>query len=535
MGTALPLVTLAVAGILQGLSASTPWNGQPAGWLQLAAMAIFAWQLQKAPSLKVAAAWGWLFALAWLVSTFWWMFVAMHTYAGLPAWMAALAVVALAAILAIYYAIAASLFVALSPSGAVGAAALFANLWMLAELARGVWFTGFGWGAIGYAHVDHLASFASFVGAYGVAGMVAFIAYLIASILRERDGRRLAGQVALVTMLVVLMTWSPMEATRPAGQIRVALLQGNIAQDEKFQPGSGVPDALQWYQSQLAIPHAPLMVAPETAIPLLPQQLPPDYWQQLLQGIRRTGSAVLIGVPLGSEATGYTNSVVGTDGHLPAQSVTEFLTKAYRYDKHHLVPFGEFVPPFFRWFTELMDIPLGDFRRGHVGQASFAWQGQRLAPNICYEDLFGEELGVRFLHPDASPTIFVNVSNIGWFGNTVAIDQHLAISRMRALEFARPFIRATNTGKTAIIDHKGVVTHALPRHTRGVLVGDVHGRDGATPYAWWVARWGLAPLWLLGSTSTLVAFIFWRRRIARNGPNARQATASETGPRAGAS
>jgi apolipoprotein N-acyltransferase len=146
----------------------------------------------------------------------------------------------------------------------------------------------------------------------------------------------------------------------------------------------------------------------------------------------------------------------------------------------------------------MMNIPLGDFSRGALGQPSFQWQGQRLAPNICYEDLFGEELGQRFLDAETAPTIFMNVSNIAWFGDTVAIDQHLQISRMRVLEFQRPFIRATNTGETAIIDHTGRVVHRLPRLTRGTLVGEVQGRHGITPYAWWVSRWGLWPLWLLG-------------------------------------
>jgi len=172
------------------------------------------------------------------------------------------------------------------------------------------------------------------------------------------------------------------------------------------------------------------------------------------------------------------------------------------------VPFGEFIPPLFRWFTDLMNIPLGDFNRGPIGQPPFEWQGQRLAPNICYEDLFGEELAAQFVNPARAPTILVNVSNIGWFGNTVAIDQHLQISRMRALEFERPMIRATNTGATVIIDHRGRVVAALPRHTRGVLAGEVEGRTVITPYAWWVSRLGLWPLWLLALA--IVALAWWR-------------------------
>ena len=185
----------------------------------------------------------------------------------------------------------------------------------------------------------------------------------------------------------------------------------------------------------------------------------------------------------------------------------------YRYDKHHLVPFGEFVPPLFRWFTELLDIPLGDFGRGPLGQPSFAWQGERIAPNICYEDLFGDEIAAHFLRPDTAPTVLLNLSNIGWFGTGVAIDQHLQISRMRALEFQRPMVRATNTGATAVIDHRGVVTHSLPRATRAVLHAQVRGRDGAaTPFAWWAARWRLLPLWSLGALCVLGALLARRAR-----------------------
>ncbi|MCB1987673.1 MAG: apolipoprotein N-acyltransferase, partial [Burkholderiaceae bacterium] len=186
------------------------------------------------------------------------------------------------------------------------------------------------------------------------------------------------------------------------------------------------------------------------------------YLDAIAQHFSQEGQATLLGIPLGSLEAGYTNSVLG---FAPGQAVP------YRYDKHHLVPFGEFVPPFFRWFTERMNIPLGDFSRGGLAQAPFAWHGERIAPNICYEDLFGEELGAHFARPESAPTVFVNLSNIGWFGNTLAIDQHLSISRMRALEFERPMVRATNTGATAIIDHRGVVTHQLERHARGMLKG----------------------------------------------------------------
>ena len=159
-----------------------------------------------------------------------------------------------------------------------------------------------------------------------------------------------------------------------------------------------------------------------------------------------------------------------------------------------------------------MNIPLGNFAAGPVDAPSLAWRGQRLAPNICYEDVFGEELARRFADPDQAPTALVNVSNIAWFGNTVAVDQHRLISRMRALEFERPMLRATNTGATAIIDHRGQVVQELPRFTRGVLLGTFEGREGLTPYARWAGRWGLGPLWLLALG--VAGWVLWRTRRA---------------------
>jgi apolipoprotein N-acyltransferase len=298
-------------------------------------------------------------------------------------------------------------------------------------------------------------------------------------------------------MSMVPMPFAAWQWTTSTGTLSVALLQGNIPQDEKFETGSGVPLALQWYGTQLQQVQSDLVVAPETAIPILPQQLPDAYWAGLQQRFASPHQAALIGIPLGNARDGYTNSVIGLSGQHNG---------VWHYNKHHLVPFGEFIPPLFQWFTEMMHIPLGDFNRGALGQPSFAVLGQRLAPNICYEDLFGEELAQRFLHADSAPTVFVNVSNMGWFGDNVAVQQHLHISRMRALEFERPFVRATNTGATVFIDHRAQVGAALPHYTRAVLQGTVEGRSGITPYAWWVARLGLWPLWLLGVAVVAVAW-----------------------------
>ncbi|KQO21430.1 apolipoprotein N-acyltransferase [Acidovorax sp. Leaf78] len=527
----LPLVPQAVlavaAGLAQAASLAWPGSGQPLWWLQLLSMAVLAWLVRPSPVQAIGwrrgALTGGLFATAWLSGTFWWLYISMHTYGGLAAPLAVAAVLGLAAFLGSYYALVVGIFCRLSLASRALSAIFFGAMWLVAELARGTLWTGFPWGAGGYAHVDGpLAALARYVGVYGIGAVAAVLAMYVVQ-LRGVDLRRWRAWVLPVVAAVLLaaatadrfcavnLCYTPPHAqSKP---LTLALLQGNIPQDEKFQQGSGVPLALQWYAEQLQAAKADLVVAPETAIPLLPQQLLPGYLEGIEQRYAQGPQAALVGIPMGDETIGYTNTVLGMGAGVAPPGTP------YRYDKHHLVPFGEFIPPFFKWFTAMMNIPLGDFNRGAVGQPSFAWAGQRIAPNICYEDLFGEELGARFIDPAQAPTVFVNFSNIGWFGNTLAIDQHLHISRMRSLEFERPMVRATNTGATAVIDHRGVVTHALERHTRGVLLGEVQGRGlnaqegwAITPYAWWVSRWGLWPLWILGAVAVVFAAVCRRLR-----------------------
>jgi apolipoprotein N-acyltransferase len=507
------IVWPALAGLAQAASMAMPGSGQAHGWLQVLSLAALAAALVRiassgsaASSAARRAAWfTGVFATAWLGGSFWWLYVSMHDVGGLPAPLAALAVLLLASAVSLFYVAAAACWVVLSlrfsphVRPCLGSL-LFAAVWTLAELMRGQWFTGFPWGAGGYAHVDGvLAVWAPWVGVYGLGFVAAFLAMRLALI-----GWRLAAirPLAWVGLLSwAMQAWSP-AFTASAGVGKVELLQASIEQSVKFDVRSGIRDALQWYDERLRASQQALVVAPETALPLLPRHLPEGYWAGLQQHFAQPGRPLaLIGVPLGSLDEGYANAVVA----LGPQGQAD-----YRYDKQHLVPFGEFIPPGFAWFVRQMQIPLGDFSRGREDQPAIAWQGQRLSPNICYEDLFGEELAARFKDEAHAPTALVNVSNIAWFGNTLAVDQHLNISRMRAMELGRPMLRATNTGATAIIDHPGRVTHQLPRFTRGTLVGSYEGRTGLTPYARWAAAWGLWPLWLI--CGAVLALAAWRRR-----------------------
>jgi apolipoprotein N-acyltransferase len=155
---------------------------------------------------------------------------------------------------------------------------------------------------------------------------------------------------------------------------------------------------------------------------------------------------------------------------------------AQRYSKRHLVPFGEFIPLGFRWFVDLMKLPIGDQQRGAPDQPPMQLAGQRIAVDICFEDLFGDEIISAWHDPAQQPTLLLNLSNLAWFDDSIALPQHLQASRMRALETGRPMLLATNTGVTAIIDPRGRVLAQLPHNSGASLRGQVSGYTGRTPY-----------------------------------------------------
>lgn len=479
--------------------------------LQLVAAGLLAWRVGRA-SPRHAALLGWAFGTAWLCAGTWWLYVSMHRYGGLPAWMTVLAVFALSAFLSLYMAAAMAAVAAWRGAGGLRGGLVFAAAWLLAELARGVVFTGFPWVASGYAYVDApLAGYAPWVGVYGIGALAAGLAASIAFAGFDRPRAWLAPVVVLLGALGLGAALAQVDFTRPTGRLTVSLLQGNVPQDEKFS-ARFVPEALAGTVGQLEQAKGRLVVGPETVIPIPMGQLTPEFTQALLARFRDPVRAAILGIPMGDEDAGYTNSAIGISA-----GAASLAGGFYRYDKHHLVPFGEFIPLGFHWFTRLMNIPLGDFNRGPLVAPSFPVGDERVAPNICYEDLFGEELAARFVPAATAPTILANISNIGWFGETIAVPQHLRISRMRSLELQRPMIRATNTGATAVIDHRGVVAEALPPFTRGILEAEVEGRSGNTPFAAWAGRLGLWPLWLVGAAVLLVAR--QRRQVVRRRPS----------------
>ncbi|MEO0975240.1 MAG: apolipoprotein N-acyltransferase, partial [Pseudomonadota bacterium] len=262
--------------------------------------------------------------------------------------------------------------------------------------------------------------------------------------------------------------WSePVDTTLEAG-----LVQGGISQDLKWQADQ-LPKTKALYRS-LTDEHwdADLLVWPEAAIPALANR-ELDYFNDLFASARRSDTALLIGAIQSKGPRGdrrYFNSVFGIDAN-----------GASEYHKRHLVPFGEYYPvPNFvrRWLADL-NLPYTDFTKGPADQEPLTVAGQPVGVSICYEDVFGSEL--LAMVPRAR--LLVNVSNDAWFGGSVAPHQHLQIARMRAIEVARPMIRATNSGISAFIEHDGRVSAVTGLFEARVLRAEVQPRTGATPYA----------------------------------------------------
>ncbi|MFT5644747.1 MAG: apolipoprotein N-acyltransferase, partial [Janthinobacterium sp.] len=499
--TGVRMLIAALAGAT-AILAFAPFGYWP---LQIASLAILFYQILRANSIKRSFLVGWAFGFGWTAAGVHWLYIAMHDFGGMAAPLAALAVALLTLFLGAYaglvMAAAAWLRRRWTLSLPIMLLLVLPALWAVGEWLRGTVFTGFPWVVAGYAHnISPLAGYAPLLGVYGLGWLAALVAGALL-LLRHRSRK-----FALALMLMVIgagwglksIAWTHAEGAL----ISVRLLQGNVAQDEKFNPVR-IEGALKMYQDAITAGRADLIALPETAVSLFPNQLPSDYLPSLARFAQETGSHVLLGIPLTDGPSLFSNSALGI---APASASAP--SQPYRYDKHHLVPFGEFIPLGFRWFVDLMTIPLGDFQRGAARQAAFLVKDQRILPNICYEDLFGEEIAAQLAAPQQGQkpaTLLLNISNLAWYGESIAIDQHLQISQMRTLETGRPMLRSTNSGATAIIDGRGQIVAQLAPYTSGTLAANVQGMAGMTPYI-------LLGNWLFLGLSALALAAAWLLR-----------------------
>lgn len=342
-------------------------------------------------------------------------------------------------------------------------------LWTLFEWLRSWVFTGFPWLLLGDSQLDTaISGFIPVGGSLLVSWVVFVLAGVLASLGMMPWQFQLANMFAV--SLLVLLGWAlqKVEWTQPVGKpLTVALIQGNIEQQNKWSRDWLVPTVDRYVSLTRKHLTQNLIVWPEVALPGSYQLFGPSVLEPLRTELVARRTDLMTGI-LYEDGDKLYNSLVkiGSD--------TEF------YHKRHLVAFGEYIPfrKWVSWFKDWIVLPNDDVSPGSEPTLLHV-DGQAIASSICFEDAFGPEMSLML--PEAS--LLVNVSNDAWFGDSYAPDQHLQIARVRAAEFARPLLRATNTGVSAIVDYHGKLAEVAPQFQVYVLTGTVQGRQGATPYA----------------------------------------------------
>jgi apolipoprotein N-acyltransferase len=424
-----------------------------------------------------------------------WVYVSLHTFGAMPLPLAALATFLFCAFLALFPAAAGWLQGRIPAQPQLRACLLIPAAWTLFEWLLSWIFTGFPWLSTGYASVGWpLQGYAPLLGVFGLSFITVSLGGM-AWLLFQRQ-RLAVFATTFIAVIVAGQALRHVHWTEPAGApVSAALMQGNIEQDLKFRPES-YARILATYVRLAESTSAKLIVFPETSIPRFLDRIEPEFLEQLAGVAKRNGGDLLLGVPYRKSSEEYFNTVISL-GTSPPQA----------YHKSHLVPFGEFIPLGFGWVLSVLEIPLSDFSRGGHDQPPIAAAGQRVAVNVCYEDAFGYEIA----HRAREATILVNVSNVAWFGDSLAPAQHLQIARLRAVETGRMHLAATNTGITAAIDRDGRVLARLPQFTEGRLEVSAQGYAGATPYA----RYADWPVVIVSLLVLAGALLVARRALSR--------------------
>lgn len=406
--------------------------------------------VHNAKTTKEAALVAWLWGVGYFATGLSWTFRSMYEFGRLPMAAAVLGVVALACFLALIPALVGWASRRAPVGAVVRLTLLMPAFWVLGEWLRGVALMGFGWLSVGYAFVDWVfAAWAPVLGVYGVSWIaVSSVGALAALSYCHRGpwGKSLValylGGLVVTSVAVDDVRWSRTQRALDVRVVQPALPvvmradadteRARLARVEAMSRQSGLGGALDlivWPESVYVWPIVRLRDTVRTAADVS----------------AATGATVMFNAFAVPRAGQYNNAIwLSEDGRLPEPV----------YAKMHLVPFGEFVPFGWRWFVDLLGIPMADQARGAVPSRLPRVSNVETAVQVCYENMFGEEL--RQWWSPGNPGMIVNTANLGWFAPFVA-DQFTQMSQMRARETARPLIQALNNSHSALIDARGRV------------------------------------------------------------------------------
>ncbi len=427
-----------------------------------------------------------------------WVHISIDTFGGLPKF----AGLALMCLLICYLSVYPALFAAtlnrwFPRSNLIRFLLAAPSLWLITEWLRAWVMTGFPWLWLGYSQVGSpLNVFAPLGGVDSISYIIWLIAGAIALAITKKHWHFLALPVGIFALAgaLDLVQWVKEDEKNTT---KFALIQGNISQDLKWLPSQRWPTIMKYMDLTRANWDADVIIWPEAAIPAFENELP-SFLSNLDSAGRLNKSSIITGIVTSTSRENFYNSVIALGENQQEQYNPNTQPK---YHKHHLLPFGEFVPfsNILRPIAPLFNLPMSSFSRGSFVQENIEANGRHFAPALCYEILFNEQVRLNITE---ETDYILTLSNDAWFGDSIGPHQHMEIAQMRALELGRPVVRSTNNGITAITDHKGNITHSISQFTTEVLTAEVTSVTGMTPYR----ILGVWPLYLIVLVSLLLAY-----------------------------
>lgn len=420
-------------------------------------------------SAKSAARNGFFFGLGWFGAGISWVHVSIAQFGGLPLIASLLLMLLLVSYLAVYPTLACWLTHKLSRTNSLSISyiAMFIPLFILMEYLRGTLLTGFPWLSFGYTLTDSpFAKFAPWIGEMGLTALVLLIAFALFSLIKK------SIKPSLVTSSIIAVALISAQLSNPVSYrdktIDVVLVQGNIKQELRFAPENFWPTMAKYQDMTRPNWQADLIVWPEAAIPEI-EVLVDDYLANLDKAAAFNNTALITGIldyQLGTK-TVYNNLIAVGKKHAEDTEGHYRYLHSNRYNKHQLLPIGEFVPfeELLRPIAPLFNLDHSSFTRGEAKQANLVANGFNVLPAICYEIAFTDL--VRGNYTTDSDLLFT-VSNDAWFGNSHGPHQHMQIARMRALELGLPLVRVTNNGISGVYDPIEQQGHYLPQFEAAV-------------------------------------------------------------------
>lgn len=463
-------------------------------WLPFIIIPIWLNVLNNQTSKKAAKS-GFIFGFGWFASGISWVHVAIDQFGGMPLIASMFLMLLLCLYLAIFPALACYLSAKLTVNKKLSLW-LFPAMWLVSEYLRGVFLTGFPWLSLGYTQINSpLRSLVPIIGEFGITCVILLACVALVQLLKTKNYKLPSTVLTLIILFTVLAhqySWVSVKNK----SVNVALVQGNIEQEIKWDQEQVWPTMLKYLDLSRLNFDADIVIWPESAITSL-EPIAQEFLIMADKSAALKNSAIVTGIlNYNVESKEYFNSliVLGKKNKIDENNIegSYFYGSSNRFDKYHLLPIGEFVP-FQKWLKSiapLFNLPNSSFTRGEFIQPNLTVNGFKLLPLICFEIAFPAQLHANF---NDDTNILLTVSNDSWFGDSHGPHQHLDIAKMRALEFGRPILRSTNNGVTAVVDHNGNTVKSLPQFTEAVLKTNISLVEGRTPYS----LWGKYTQWIL--------------------------------------